>query len=234
MVTPGRLRETITEVLGVPESTVTLQDRLLAEAGLRAKGGRGRSAAKMTSADAANLLIAVAGSSVSKDAPQIVRDYSALPGSSAEVFSPGRVDGNAPAAWALQGFHMPTMAKLDGPHTFADALSALIDCAGNGELDAAQRKAAERAGESSGYRLPAPLGAEIRLFGPFPQATIVMRWQGGGERHHYGTEIPFTLDKAKSWEEEIRARGEAGDLRQIREFSIRTLRRVGEMIYSGD
>ena len=63
MATPGQLVECVATALNVPQSTVVLYDRVLAESGLRSKGGRGKSAPKVTAEDAANLLIAIAGTS---------------------------------------------------------------------------------------------------------------------------------------------------------------------------
>src|SRR5258707_15474353 len=65
MATPGQLVECVAAALNVPRATVVLYDRILAENGLRSKGGRGRSAAKVTVEDAANLLIAIAGTPTS-------------------------------------------------------------------------------------------------------------------------------------------------------------------------
>src|SRR5258705_2750991 len=64
MATPGQLVKCIAEALSIPEPSVVQYDRLLAENGLRSKGGRGTSAAKVTAGDAANLLIAIMGSPV--------------------------------------------------------------------------------------------------------------------------------------------------------------------------
>lgn len=58
MATPGELVKVIAEVLGVPEPTVVVHDRNLVIAGLRTKGGRGRSAASVTTADGTNVLFA--------------------------------------------------------------------------------------------------------------------------------------------------------------------------------
>ena len=60
MATPGQLVQVMADILGIPKATVTQYDRVLAEKGLRSKGGRGTSAARVTSRDAANLLIALA------------------------------------------------------------------------------------------------------------------------------------------------------------------------------
>src|SRR5258705_11448956 len=64
MATPGQLVKCIAEALGIPEPTVVQYDRLLSENGMRSKGGRGTSAAKVTAVDAANLLIAIMESPV--------------------------------------------------------------------------------------------------------------------------------------------------------------------------
>src|SRR3569833_1510608 len=80
---PRQLVTAIAESFGIPEATVALHDRLLAEAGLRTSGGRGRSAAKVNTDDAANLLIAVAAEPITgptvRDSAQTVRKYALLP-----------------------------------------------------------------------------------------------------------------------------------------------------------
>lgn len=65
MPTSGQLVKAIADALLLPHSTVALYDRALSEAGVRTKGGRGRSAAQMTTLDAANLLIAIISSPIS-------------------------------------------------------------------------------------------------------------------------------------------------------------------------
>src|SRR5512143_1008678 len=83
MATPGELVHVMAGVLGVPEATLTHYDRVLAENGLRSKSGRGRSAARVTSRDAVNLLIAVATSplfgSSAKDAVRNCKVYGSMP-----------------------------------------------------------------------------------------------------------------------------------------------------------
>src|SRR5262249_53061916 len=83
MATPGQLVDATAAVLGVPRATVALYDRVLAEHGLRSKAGRGRSAAKINSRDAAHLLIAVVASPLfgrsTKDAATACESYASLP-----------------------------------------------------------------------------------------------------------------------------------------------------------
>src|SRR4051812_9790994 len=82
MATPGQLVKCIAEALGIPAPTVVQYDRLLAENGLRSKGGRGNSAANVTPIDAANLLIAIMGSPVAgasiKPAIEVCKTYGKL------------------------------------------------------------------------------------------------------------------------------------------------------------
>ena len=56
---PGSIGEGGSVAMGVSEETVAVHDRNLVVAGLRTKGGRGTSAAKVTPRDAARLFVAV-------------------------------------------------------------------------------------------------------------------------------------------------------------------------------
>ena len=78
MATPKQLVEKIAELTGVPLGTVTLHDRNLLVNGLRSEGQRGRGKSVVTHQDAANLLIAVAGSRNVKDSAETVRMYAPL------------------------------------------------------------------------------------------------------------------------------------------------------------
>jgi hypothetical protein len=75
MVSPAQLVETISRATGVALPTVVDIDRKLAKAGLRTVGGRGRSAARMTAADAARLLTAILASAQATDAADAVQRY---------------------------------------------------------------------------------------------------------------------------------------------------------------
>lgn len=72
MTTPGQLVQGMATALGLPKETVTVFDRHLSEAGFRTKGGRGRSAARVTARDAANLLVAILMSFEIADAPKMI------------------------------------------------------------------------------------------------------------------------------------------------------------------
>lgn len=108
MATAKELALKVSEILGVAENTVILHDRNLALAELRSMAGRGRAAARMTSLDAAHLLIAVAASRTVKDSAATVRLYSSLVADSTMSFQ-GEGDGQ------------------DRGQTFVDAIAALLE-----------------------------------------------------------------------------------------------------------
>ena len=72
------LIRTVSEAEGLSEMTVTGIGQYLRDAGLISKLGRGRAAAKMTSEDAAHLLIGVNATALAKDAPEVVIAYRAI------------------------------------------------------------------------------------------------------------------------------------------------------------
>ncbi|MGY0790084.1 hypothetical protein ACW7BJ_11965 [Azospirillum argentinense] len=72
MATIGEMATALAAVTGVSEATVAQVSRILRDAGMITSGGRGRSAAKMTADDCANLLIAVMITDQAKNAPAYV------------------------------------------------------------------------------------------------------------------------------------------------------------------
>lgn len=66
------LVKVVAQVEGLEEVSVGIFARHAREAGFIAQGGRGRSAAKMSIKDAANLIIAVNGCSLAKDVPVLL------------------------------------------------------------------------------------------------------------------------------------------------------------------
>jgi hypothetical protein len=109
MAMPGELIKLMGAVTEVPEATVTQHDRTLFLAGLRTRGGRGTSAAKVTARDAANLLTAVLASEQVKDSAETVLRYA--------------------AALEQHKFKLPILDTLPEEHSFIDALEALITMA---------------------------------------------------------------------------------------------------------
>src|SRR5262249_35024787 len=67
-------------VTGVPEATVFAYGRFAREAGLIAQRGRGRGAATMGPEDAANLVIAVGGTAVTRESGEAIKIYRPMRG----------------------------------------------------------------------------------------------------------------------------------------------------------
>src|SRR6476659_9330502 len=112
MASSTQLSECVAKQLGLPDATVALHMRNIREAGLITQGGRGRSSARMTAADAANLLLASVGSLNPKDSVEVVGKYAGI----------GKTRGSN---WEI-GL-VPKLDQLRKQHTFAEALTALIE-----------------------------------------------------------------------------------------------------------
>ena len=202
MATPGQLVQVMADLLGIPKATVTQYDRVLAEEGLRSTGGRGTSAAKVNSRDAANLLIALAVSPImgssAKDAVANCEAYASL--RSLKLLN---------GAEDFAEFGLPTLAGLPKGHSFGEALSALMDAAGNGEV----------------FKLPGgkrhlPLTSfEIRFSGPHPRAEIIV-----DRSQDFGLVAKLIYCKSRK----IR---KFPDLRRISTVGFRTILSLGSLIW---
>ena len=209
MATPGQLVQVIAGVLGIPTATVTQYDRVLAENGLRSKSGRGTSAAKVTSRDASNLLLAVAASplfdSSAKDAVENCKLYGSMP----------------VVAWRSKRnftrLGLPILDSLPEEHSFGDALSALIDAVGE----------QDDFGWPSRKRFSVNTFFEVQLVGPDPSGQILgdsktgtdplarLVYVGAMKRRRRGAPIVF------------------GDLRHISAIGVSTIRAIGSLIAGG-
>ena len=129
MATPGEFVQTIAEALGISEATVVQHDRNLIAAGLRTKGGRGTSAARVTSEDAANLLIAIGGAPISgasvKESSRTCKRYRSLRAYGVNIKS---------SSFSRLKTQLPTLGTLPDKHLFADAIATLIDAIAAGEF----------------------------------------------------------------------------------------------------
>jgi hypothetical protein len=128
-MTPGQLVKAVSIALEVPEETVVQHDRNLVVAGLRTKGGRGRSAPQVTPLDAARLLVATLASFRTKDSVTTVEQFEHA------IFEPP----DKPRYFSVGGIRLrdkpdPDGAKridsaiLDLPttHNLVDGLAAII------------------------------------------------------------------------------------------------------------
>src|SRR5664280_162917 len=77
---------------GLPEATVLAYGRFAREAGYISQKGRGRGAAGMTIRDAANLLIAIGGTAVTREAGNTIKRFRTLPAANWDVNNPEAVN----------------------------------------------------------------------------------------------------------------------------------------------
>jgi hypothetical protein len=213
MATPGQLVQVTADVLGISRATVTVYDRVLAEHGLRSKRGRGTSAAKVTSRDAANLLIALAASPLfGLSAKDAVRNC--------EVFgSLRRMEIGWPETFT--NFGLPTLANLPPKQNFVDALSALIDAAGRGEIF--------KMPDGGGKRIPLSTFFEVRFIGPGPTAEFIA--DGTTEFGLMARLIYVDPRQAKRARRRTPADfGKIPDLRQISSVGFKTIQTLGSLV----
>ena len=127
MATPGQLVQAMADVLGIPAVTVAVYDRQLSEAGLRTKSGRGTSAAKVTSTDIANLLMAILGSPVFGPSIKTAAQTCEKIGSSYIIDGTDNLE-------TFSKIELKTLAALPKRHTFREAFVAIIDGAVSGAI----------------------------------------------------------------------------------------------------
>ncbi len=215
MASPGELVRVMAEVLGVPKAAVVQHDRNLLLAGKRSKGGRGRSAARVTVSDAANLLIPVAAASLIKDTVEAWADYFTLP--------PDNSDSEK-LSW-----HVP-LAKLQAlspTHSFGDAVVALIGAARDGSLQQFWESQSDRGDRSA----PSRRSLSITLQAvPRPQARISFETGQYSQSIFYSHPMPIEDEGFAKWAEEIQNRHGSGDLITLRSISQKTLFAIGELL----
>jgi hypothetical protein len=122
---PGQLVKAVSIALDVPEETVVQHDRNLVMAGLRTKGGRGRSAPEVTTLDAARLFIAILGSIRTKDSVDTVKQFerAIFQGKYVRL---GGAEMRTGEGLRAQEFDN-AIVRLPLTHNLIEALAALID-----------------------------------------------------------------------------------------------------------
>ena len=209
MATPGELVETVAEALDIEAATVTQYDRVLAEAGLRSKGGRGTSAAKVTARDGANLLIAIMGAPLAgaavKDAARTCRAYGSL-----------RLLPRPSDPKAFGPFGLLRLRSLPPDHTLIDAIEALIQGSSEGE----------------NFKIPIPgqrpytgadLPFDIRLVSPRPWASIECHNVDELDSPHFRDARLFYFNDSPS-------RPRADYMHQTRQISFAPIRKLGQLL----
>jgi hypothetical protein len=218
MATPGELVEIMAEAAGFPAKTLVVHDRNLVVAGLRTKGGRGRSAPKVNARDAAHLLVAMLASREVRDSVAAVKRYSkAYP-------HPSSTNSRYASSGIAELTHLP--AK----HSFVDAVEALFKAVCSGGLaDAVKLKTRHVAVPGLvqvGAMWPETLG-DIRLAGLPDQSTIQIRyaaptpWDGGRK--------PSDRDVAQ-WEARVAKELPRPDFKAFQYVSERTIYGIGHAL----
>lgn len=205
--TPGQLKAKVAELFRLPANAVDYPWRVLREAGLVTKGGRGPSAAKVTARDAAFLLIAIAGPLPAADVRTSALRYGALP-----VRDESSLDSSLPESIAT--------AK-----TFVDVLASVIAAAGDGTL-AAYRETAGRKPDQD-PRIPTLFDMEFSLYGAYPQAGFRTYGATVAVQRHF-SELPKDLDALQTWKPD--QAGDDSDLATVNRFTGRTIWALGELI----
>ena len=134
-MTPGQLVKAVSLALNVPEETVVQHDRNLVLAGLRTKGGRGRSAPEVTPLDAARLFVATLASIRIRSSDEVVlvfekTEFSA-PMSDADFVAQYPQAGPLPKFFeevvhSTEKFSDPAIVGLGPQHNFVEAIASLI------------------------------------------------------------------------------------------------------------
>lgn len=162
MATPGKLRDVVASALGLSEQlqTVDVHLRNLREAGLISKAKRGRGAAEIGPDDAANLLIAVAGSSYVKDSVSAVEKYGSL------QFDPNSLAIHGSKMLSENFYGPPGLFRSSEPTKFSQALSQTLILISEGRFFAEPRDRDRFLDRSRREYI------SIRLYWPFAAASV--------------------------------------------------------------
>jgi hypothetical protein len=230
MATPGQLSRTVARLLGLSEPTVLVHDRNLAAAGLRTTtGGRGRSAAKMTPADAAALLIASVASPSLRDTVETFRNYSGLIPqrgllniiSNKEVVAKELLG----QTWDLRFMPVPSITSLSSDHTFFEFLTAVIAATVASELKLARPE--DHRTHAHSADTPSPPDLYFRLIVPDTSAEVSIMTKHFEERRAYFYIHPDHVDSTRPKPTKI-------DLRSDYTFTDRTIYAIGKLLGETD
>lgn len=226
MASPGKLVQVMAEALQLPEATIVVHDRNLVIAGLRSKGGRGLSAAKITARDVAHLLVALLASALVKDSVHSVRRYAATtpqaPASSPKLY---------------HGLGIDELSHLPADHSFIDALEALTTSAAVGSLSKLDATGRSHAKGKIVHPMP---HIEVAALTPGTLGDIRISGAGKGVSRsvRYGLPDPWQPEanrkpsktELKTWEATVKANRMESDFEQYRRVSEKTILRVAQLL----
>ena len=231
MATPGQLTSNLAKLCAIPASAVEHPWRVLREAGIVTKGGRGKSAAHITATDAANLLIAVAASMPAASILDAWREFSSM-----RAFKKGLADrdmrpGQRIAAskgvsptWALDGLPFEKLRGLGPRHTIVEALAALIEDVSDPVIQSAL---------SPPEFSDSLIDVSVRLSGPMPGGEIRVSFSNRIEEVHYDSD-PIHLEDGPEASIKSARRADQyfrGDMEQTRKFFSRTIVGLSRLVF---
>jgi hypothetical protein len=188
MATLSDLVTAISATAGMPEATVFAYGRFAREAGFISQKGRGPSAATMTLRDAANLLIAVSGTDVTREAGNAIRQFRSMSGQVFSLegsFTPIFLEWFQPLGLKEVEYETEFDREWDLELDFGRALEYFIKSTIDGRLVELFRKVTERE-LSLADRRESELGADHRLstdfdhFGGFFELGLIKPKPGLG------------------------------------------------------
>lgn len=221
MASPGELVATLAEAVGLPRATLVSHDRLLRDAGLRSKNGRGRGAPKVTPRDAAHLLTALLASAEVKDSVHSVRRY-----------AESRARRNAGRTAGFERLGIPELAALPADSSFLDALESLIAAIAHGSL-----RDATLPGRDA-HSPDATASPMIEVLAETPGTVAEIRVASDGRTASVIYALPDPLDDDQtsarsgkaSLEDNVARLRPDRDLAQQRRVSAHTLARIGALL----
>ena len=213
MASPAELVQTVSSLTGVALPTVVDIDRKLVKAGLRTKGGRGFNAARMSPLDAARLLTAVLAGPQATEAADAVERYSNT-----------HADKTCSSEKLFATAKLADLGTLPDPHSFVDALAALISSASTGAL--AELVASEEMPSIEVFAFTRAVRGRIRIAGLPDGLTASVEY----------CPAPATPRSSRHKRRPVRDAPEderIGDLEQSRRITERTIWPIARLLAKG-
>jgi hypothetical protein len=218
MAGPAQLVDMVSSTTGIPRATIVDIDRRLVKANLRAKGGRGLHAARMTSIDAARLITALLASSQANASVEAVERYART-----------RVDPARSSDGGYRAAALDDLMSLPAEHNFVAALAALIEGAARGALAALISKGGdEGAPRIEVFAFTRATHGRIRVSGLLNKMTASVEYLPAPPARTAGRGRKAATRRASSAEEPL------GDLEQSRRITEHTILAVARLLAEDD
>ncbi len=184
MASPGELIDTVAALFMLPRNAVAYPYRRLREAHAVSKGGRGRSAPKVTAHDAANLILAVIAELPLKDCIEAWAAFSATRALIGLSTIEGALGPAQSGTWRFDapngsGLVIPPLTALPSDHTLTDALAALITAGADGTLATALS--------------PSHADMKVEWESNLPSVEIAFSWRSADLTHQWEVSRTYPL-----------------------------------------